>query len=136
MPPASLVGPSLPTPSELALFERAGFLTRRVAVAGELATRCRQLTGSGPVDWRPLALFRQTHQAQLLADQALALKQAGCPPELWLDSDEGLAFAACSSDSRLSLEAIEEGHGEMTFRCDAGLEAPLDPRPTRLQVQP
>ena len=135
LPTHQLEAPSLPSVGELALFERAGFTLRRLSVASELRARCSDLRGTRSVDWRPLRQFRQSHQASLLGQQVSVLREAGCAPELWVDGEEALSFAACASDSTLSLEAIGEGRGELAVHCG---EASLAPgrRPAHLEVTP
>ncbi len=137
VPPSLLEAPSLPSAGELALFERAGFASRRVSIATELRARCAALRGPGELDWRPLRQFRATHQAGLLQTQARLMAEAGCAPELWLDGEEGLAFAACAGPVALALEAIAEGRGELTARCgDEELVAAPTRRPSHLEVRP
>ncbi len=135
--PSALLGPAQLSAADAALWARAGFVTRHVSIAGELAARCPGVRAPVTVDWRPLRAFRQTHQAAALPAQARVLAQVGCPAELWVDEAEGLAFAVCAGGGALSLEALGEGRGDATARCTSGeLAGALDWRPAHLEVQP
>ncbi len=133
----ALPGPSLLTAPELALFQRAGFTERRVSIEEALLAHCPREEGRQALDWRPLELFRQTHQASQLEQLRAGLARSGCAPELWVDHSEGLAFAACAGPHSVSLETLGEGRGRATARCLTDeLGIALDQRPAHLEVQP